>query len=99
MADLYSIIATNNMSSPIPDSAEELFGPAVYWRGAYTLHALREAVGDAVFFTILRTYYARYQGSNASTADFIAVAREVGGQTAVDTLMAWLYEDSVPPRE
>ena len=98
MQDLYNIVSANHMPSPIPKSADQLFSPAVYWRGAYTLHALRETVGDDAFIEILHTYYSRYKDGNASTADFIAVAEEIGGQTAVETLNAWLYSDTVPPR-
>ena len=65
-------------------------------RGSLTLHALRLTVGDETFFDILRTYYARYQGGNAGTADFIAVAEEVSGQDLADFFDAWLYGEEVP---
>lgn len=99
MADLYDSITATNMGSPIPDTAADLFSPAVYWRGAYTLHALRESVGDEVFFEILQTYYDRFAGGNASTADFMAVAGEIGGDKAVAVLTEWLYSDTVPSSE
>lgn len=82
-------------SAPIPTEAQDLFGSPVYLRGAYTLHALRQTVGDDIFFQILREYYDRHQGDSASTADFIAVAEELGGQTAVDILNKWLYYDTI----
>lgn len=74
-----------------------LFNQGVYLQGAWTLHALRLEVGDAVFFDILRAYYDRYQYSNASTADFIAVAEEVSGQDLTALFDAWLFEGGVPP--
>jgi hypothetical protein len=43
-----------------------------------------------------REYYDRHQGDSASTAGFIAVAEELGGQTAVDILNKWLYSDTIP---
>ncbi|MBC8100599.1 MAG: M1 family metallopeptidase [Armatimonadetes bacterium] len=73
-----------------------LFNSSVYLRGGLTLHALRLAVGDTVFFEILRTYTARYAYSNVTTADFIALAEEVSGQPLADLFQVWLYEDEVP---
>ena len=96
MSNLYAEIADGNLSSPIPTEARDLFGSAVYVRGAYTLHALRQTVGDDTFFQILREYYDRHQGDSASTADFVAVAEELGGQSAVDILNEWLYSDTIP---
>jgi aminopeptidase N len=78
-----------------PDLAD-LFSPSVYERGAWTLHALRLEVGDDTFFQILRTYYDRFQNSNATTDDFIAVAEEVSGQSLDDLFQAWLYDAVVP---
>ena len=78
---------------PGPDA---LFNGSVYERGALTLHALRLAVGDEAFFNILRTYFARYENSNATTDDFIAVAEEVSGQELSDLFDAWLYQEPLP---
>ncbi|MCL5428759.1 MAG: M1 family metallopeptidase [Chloroflexi bacterium] len=82
---------------PIGDpGSENLFSFDVYYRGALTLHALRLAVGDEVFFEILRTYAERYAHSNAATADFIAIAEEVSGQQLDDLFDAWLYQVDLP---
>jgi aminopeptidase N len=78
---------------PPPDA---LFNPGVYFRGAITLHALRLEVGDDAFFEIVRTYYDRYQQSNARTEDLIAVAEEVSGQELDDFFDAWLYDERIP---
>lgn len=72
-------IEAGGLGSPIPDSPADLFGPAVYQRGALALHTLRRQVGDEKFFKILRTYYQRHAGGNASTQDFIDVVEEAGG--------------------
>lgn len=76
-----------------------LFGQGVYPQGAWTLHALRLEVGDAVFFDILRTYYARFAYGNATTEDFIAVAEELSGESLTDFFDAWLYDGGVPAVE
>ncbi len=73
-----------------------LFSTSVYLRGALTLHALRLKVGDDAFFDILRTYYARFAGGNATTGDFITVAEEVSGQQLDDLFDAWLYQEHIP---
>ncbi len=78
-----------------PDS-NTLFAGTVYRRGAMTLHALRTAVGDATFFEILKTYVARFSGSNAVTADFVAVATEVSGQDLATLFDDWLYAPRTP---
>ncbi len=85
---------------PVPPGSppvDDLFDTAVYLRGAWTLHALRLAVGDDVFFKIMRTYYDRYKYANASTHDFIDVAEEVSGQDLTTLFNEWLFQEHVPP--
>ena len=65
-------------ANAIPD-ASELFATSVYTRGAMALEALRQRVGDATFYDILRTWAAEHAYLNANTAEFIALAEaEVG---------------------
>ena len=75
---------------------DDLFNASVYRIGAMTLHALRLTVGDEAFFETLRTYFARYNESAATTADFIVVAEEVSGQDLGDLFDQWLYGDGIP---
>ncbi|MEX1248919.1 MAG: M1 family metallopeptidase [Anaerolineales bacterium] len=83
--------------APIGDPGpDNLFSKVVYVRGALTLHALRLEVGEVAFFDILQTYYGRYNGGNASTADFIAVAEEVSGQDLDAFFDGWLYQTELP---
>lgn len=96
MRGMYTTMKTRAMGPPGNPPLDDLFGSTVYVRGAWTLHALRLAVGDEPFFAILRTYYERYQGSNATTDDFIAVAEEVSGQALDGLFQAWLYDEAVP---
>jgi aminopeptidase N len=82
---------------PGDPGVEHLFDVgAVYGRGALTLQALRVTVGEAPFFTILRTYASRFAGRNATTADFIAVVNEVAGRDLHDLFDAWLYREALP---
>ena len=94
----YAIIASGGFLFPPPGDPgpENLFSGSVYARGALTLHALRLAVDDEIFFEIMRTYHARYAGSNANTDDFIAVAEEVRRRQLDDLFDAWLYLKDIP---
>ena len=75
-----------------------MFSRTVYVRGAWTLHALRLAVGDETFVEILRTYYARFADGNVTTEDFIAVANEGSGRDVHEIVDPWLYAATLPPR-
>jgi aminopeptidase N len=45
----------------------------------------------------LQTYFERYQGGNAATDDFIAVADEVSGRDLTEFFDSWLYSERIPP--
>jgi aminopeptidase N len=88
---------TRGSVGPATVPQDDLFGESVYVRGGLTLHALRRTVGDEPFKAILREYYRRHAGSNATTADFIAVANDVSGQDLTAFFDAWLYQEALPP--
>jgi len=99
--DWYARISDPDFINTAPDAigdpnAEYLFHDAVYWRGALTLHALRQRVGDDVFFEMIRTYFQRFKDSNATVEDFIALANEVSGEDLTDLFDVWLYQKVVP---
>ena len=68
----------------------------VYNRGAATVYALKLKVGDATFFSILRTFLERHQYSTASNEDFLKVVAELGGADARALTERWLFDDRVP---
>jgi len=74
----------------------QLFGTPVYERGAMTLQALRQKVGEDTFFTILRTWYADHKYGNATTADFIALSEQVSGQDLTTFFQVWLFTPGKP---
>jgi len=90
--------AMRQMEIPAPGNVAEgdMFSMAVYERGAWVLHALRLEIGDDLFRQVLRAYYDRFKGSNATTADFIAVASEVSGRDLTDFLNGWIYSAEMP---
>ncbi|GAB3360877.1 M1 family metallopeptidase [Modestobacter lapidis] len=78
---------------PGPDA---LFSAAVYIRGALTLHALRQAVGDDDFFRTLRTWTSAQAGEAVTTADFVALAEQESGRDLDTLFRAWLYTAEKP---
>ena len=60
------------------------------------LQFLRERVGDATFFRILRTWTATYRHGNATTAQFVHLARRVSGQDLTRFFGTWIYGTGKP---
>jgi len=81
---------------PGDPSPEDLFHPAVYKRGALTLHALRMTIGDDAFFTSIRKYVNDFGGESATTADFIQAVESVSGADLTDLFDSWLYGTPMP---
>jgi aminopeptidase N len=75
---------------------QELFDRTVYLRGGMTLQALREAIGDDAFFTVLWRWVDEHRFSTASTPAFIALAEEVSGEPLDDLFQRWLYDARLP---
>jgi aminopeptidase N len=75
---------------------ENLFHPAVYDRGAMTLHALRLTIGDEDFFRLVRRWAQANEGGTVSTDDFIALAERVSGDELDDLFNAWLFTGTKP---
>jgi aminopeptidase N len=71
-------------------SAVDLFGEQVYLRGAMALQGLRDTVGDAPFFAILREWASVHRYGNGDTAQFVSLAERVAGVPLHAWLHAWL---------
>ncbi len=76
--------------------ASELFHTPVYDRGAMTLQALRQKVGEATFMDIVRSWYGENRYSNVTTGDFIALAERKSGRQLDQFFQAWLFEEGRP---
>ncbi len=81
------------IGDPGPDA---IFDSAVYARGAMTLHALRNAVGDEDFLRILHEWAQLNAGGNVSTDDFIALAQKISGQELNPLFDEWLFTAEKP---
>ena len=75
---------------------DRMFSGAVYDRGAMTVQALRQKVGDDAFFEILRTWVTRYRYRTATTTDFVAVAERVSGVRLDHFFQVWLFTPEKP---
>jgi aminopeptidase N len=78
-----------------PGSGNE-FNVAVYDRGALTLHALRNAVGDEDFFEIVKAWPAAKKYGNAKIEEFIALAERISGKPLFDLFNTWLFTKGKP---
>jgi aminopeptidase N len=79
-----------------PGSPEFLFNGTIYDRGAMTLQALREKVGDTAFFHILPDWAAEHRYGNVTSAQFIALAERDSGMNLDHFFDVWLYQADKP---
>jgi aminopeptidase N len=85
-------LTTGNVTDP----ADLFDWGGVYLRGAMTLQALREKVGDDVFFGIMRDWAAQHRHGTATTPEFIALAEQRSGMDLDAFFQAWLYRPEKP---
>ncbi|HJQ47620.1 MAG TPA: M1 family metallopeptidase [Amycolatopsis sp.] len=67
-----------------------LFDQRVYKRGALTLHALRDVIGDEKFFPLLRSWAESHAHGTVTTAEFIAHAETYAGTSLRPFFVEWL---------
>ena len=75
---------------------EYLFGRAVYFKGAWILHMLRNIVGDNIYREINKTYYNLYKYSIVDTDDFIQVCQIQSGRNLEHFFDQWLNYGGIP---
>jgi aminopeptidase N len=81
-----------------PGSGAHIFDSPVYDRGAMTLHELRKAVGDPVFFRILRAWAAEHRHGHGTTGQFVRLAEHTSGKDLHTLFNTWLYQAGKPNR-
>lgn len=82
--------------TPGDPGKENLFHISVYNRGAMTLHALRNRIGDQAMLKTVRTWAKDNRGGNATVSDFIALAEKVSGQQLDKFFDEWLFTPGKP---
>lgn len=73
-----------------------MFSQAVYQRGAMTLAALRDRIGDTAFFELLRTWVRTYPDGNVTTQQFTHLAERVSGRHLGHLFHVWLWVEAKP---
>jgi aminopeptidase N len=73
-----------------------LFLPAIYERGAATLHALRAEVGDSAFFAAARRWLARHDDETGTTDGFQAIFEEVSRRNLDAFFDVWVRTPAKP---
>jgi aminopeptidase N len=97
IADLHENLSSIGHYAISDPKESQLFGPAVYWRGGMTLHALRVALDDDdLLKQIFQTYFIRYEDGIVTTQDFIDVVEELSGRDFTELWDAWLYSSALP---
>ncbi len=96
----YAAVASKEVTFLGDPGVGELFGRVVYERGGLTLYALRDAVGDEVFFGILRDWASQHSYGVVTTEDFIALVKQktvgLADFDAEAFFDAWLYQKALP---
>ena len=83
-------------TSTAGSATDQLFHPAVYDRGAMTLHALRLRIGDERYFRLVRTWASTQAGGTVTTSELVALAEQVSGQQLDAFFDQWLFTASKP---
>lgn len=63
----------------------------VYFKGAYVLHLLREALGDEMFWEGIRSYSRKYYGKPVLTQDFQQAMETSSGKNLSKFFNTWIY--------
>jgi len=63
-----------------------------YQKGAWTLHMLRNLMGDSAFEKGIQNYYRKYMNGTASTSDFQTEMENVSGLALTDFFKQWLHQ-------
>ena len=88
------VLSSEASERPVVDTAQRnlmaLLNSNSYQKGAWVLHQLRGLVGDSVFFTGLRRYYATYTDSSAVSSDFARVMSDAAGGD-----LGWYFRQSL----
>jgi aminopeptidase N len=79
-----------------PSDSFFLLGTHVYERGAMTLQALRNIVGNRAFFRILRAWTRENADGVVDTADFQHLAERISRKDLAHLFHVWLETDNRP---
>ncbi len=81
------------------------YGLIIYDKGAFVLHMLRnmmidlKTMNEDTFLNMMREFYDRYRGKNATTQDFIRLAEKYVGINLDWFFNQWVYHNYLPEYE
>ncbi|MEO9892114.1 M1 family metallopeptidase [Aurantibacter sp.] len=67
-----------------------------YQKAGWVLNMLRHKLGNDTFWKGIRAYYAKFQNSNAMTADFQKVMEEASGENLESFFQQWIFTKGYP---
>lgn len=73
-----------------------MFDDRLYQRGGLTVHAVRCALGDEVFFRMLRGWAGLHRGGSVSTGTFTAYVARFASEPLDELFAAWLFKGALP---
>src|SRR5258706_2111325 len=92
----HAALISREPGSTAAPRVDQMFGYNSYDGGAVILQALRQTIGDELFFTLLRRWVSDNVGTSRTTEDFVALATKVAGRDLTDFFETWLYADVLP---
>ena len=101
-ADRKTVIAfTKKRRTPVVDTSARnnpmvMLNAHSYSKGGWILLMLRNQLCNDVFWKAIQTYYATYQGKNASTEDLQKIFETVSGKDLAVFFKQWLYNPENP---
>ncbi len=72
------------------------FGKTVYDKAADAIHTLRSYMGDALFFSCVKSYLTAYSGQTANTAQMRDYLSTCSGINLTDFFADWIYAPGFP---
>jgi hypothetical protein len=93
LKDQGSVYGANYLSGD--DGADQRTG-LLYGKGPLVLHALRQELGDQVFFTILKSYLRSFAFKPATTQNFIGLTNFVSKKDHTDWFNRYLFGTEWP---
>jgi aminopeptidase N len=78
--------------------ADRIFDFRIYLRGGMALQALRQRIGNADFWAVMRSWVRSNRIGNGSTAEFQAVAERLSGANLDGFFDAWFFTPTKPAR-
>ena len=76
--------------------ASRIFANAIYYRGGMAFQALRNRIGEEDYCRPAARVRSTYEGGNATTEDFEAMAEDVSGQDLDGFFDAWIRDTDKP---